>query len=275
MACSILVVDDSVAILHFMESQLHALGIDHVELCSDSTQVTHILQNQQAPFDGIFLDLNMPNKDGMAVLNELASSTFEGGVGIISELEPRVQGLAADIAQRSHLYFIGCVPKPIKPHDLALAVMKISHPLIYHTKHHCLSEPELDEIFETGKIMCYFQPQVNLLTNRLMGMECLIRIDTLKHGMISAAEFVPYAERIGRIDELFKLMLPTALLGFKHCLASLKKTDITLSLNVSVSQLKDNAFPDYIEEQCRIFELPHEKIMIEVTESQILDMRKN
>lgn len=271
MPCSILVVDDSVAILHYMESQLKALGVDNIELCSDPTLVMPLLNERAIPFDGIFLDLNMPKMDGMSLLSELASSTFEGGVGIISALEPRVLGLASDLAKRSHLYFIGSIPKPIKNHDLALAVMKISQPMIYHRKKYALTEDQLDTIFEEGKVMCYFQPQVNLRNNKIIGMECLIRIDNANHGMISAADFVPYAEENGKIDFLFKLMLPSALSGFQHCLNELEDKNITLSLNISVKQLEDSSFPDYIEEQCRLFSLPHDRIMIEVTESQVLD----
>lgn len=270
MTLSILVVDDSKAILHFMQAQLEIIGVDRVHLCSDPRQVQNLLSREKHPFDGVFLDLNMPHIDGMTVLKELANIGYCGGVGIISEMEPRILELAADIAKQSKLYLVGGIPKPIDANELALAVMKIKQPAIHKTRNFSLSEAELDAVFESGKVQSYFQPQVSLVDNRIIGMECLIRIDTVKYGMLPAYEFVPYAERTGKIHELFKVMLPRALHGFKQCLNEYNMT-LTMSLNLSADQLEDTDLPIYIENQCGLFGINPENICLEVTESQVLD----
>ncbi len=63
-------------------------------------------------------------------------------------------------------------------------------------------EDELRRALSQGEIIAYFQPQVDLVTGRVVGAEALARWNHPTRGILSAAEFVPLAEQSDLILEV-------------------------------------------------------------------------
>lgn len=130
-------------------------------------------------------------------------------------------------------------------------------------------EADMRRAIKNEDFTLYFQPQVNALTNRIVGMETLLRWEHKTLGFIPPFEFIPIAEETGLIIPLGKWILRECM---KQVTLWYKKgvEPGILSINLSMIQLQENNFvPDLInmleETQCKA-----EWLEVEVTEGQVM-----
>jgi EAL domain-containing protein (putative c-di-GMP-specific phosphodiesterase class I) len=130
-------------------------------------------------------------------------------------------------------------------------------------------ETDIRQAIEKSDFEAYYQPKINALTGKVIGMEALIRWFHKTHGMIPPDEFIPLAEEIGLISKIDQWMMEETL---KRVLAWQKEGLSTgqLSLNVSMRQLEDKGFVEHIEEIIRKTGFDPQFLELEITESQIM-----
>ncbi|MFL6560417.1 MAG: putative bifunctional diguanylate cyclase/phosphodiesterase, partial [Bacillus sp. (in: firmicutes)] len=127
-------------------------------------------------------------------------------------------------------------------------------------------ESSLRKGLERDEFLLYYQPQISLLTNEIVGVEALLRWDKPGDGMIPPAEFIPLCEENGLIVPLGEKVLLEAC---KQSVAWRKKgiSDLRMAVNISSLQFQDN---DFIESVARIIKEtganPND-IELEITES--------
>jgi diguanylate cyclase (GGDEF)-like protein/PAS domain S-box-containing protein len=68
-------------------------------------------------------------------------------------------------------------------------------------------QSKLRRALDQGEFIPYFQPQVDLTSGAVVGMEALLRWKSPDLGMVSPAEFIPVAEESGLIDGICEIML--------------------------------------------------------------------
>ena len=121
----------------------------------------------------------------------------------------------------------------------------------------------------------YYQPQVNVKSNKVTKAEALIRWNSPVLGNVSPAEFIPIAEESGLIIELGDWILNKACQQAKAWqLAGI--SDCKVSVNVSSVQFKQSALLSKIQQALAESELAPELLEIELTESAIMsDLEDN
>lgn len=133
-----------------------------------------------------------------------------------------------------------------------------------------LLELENDLKFALGKnqFEIYYQTIVCGKSHRISGVEALLRWHHPEKGMISPAVFIPIAEETGLMPAIGEWVLVEAVkqIGELHQKGF---EDLTLSVNVSKSQMKDSRFIRKLDQVLTESNYPPSLLQIEITESDV------
>lgn len=94
---------------------------------------------------------------------------------------------------------------------------------------------DLYRALERNEFLLYYQPQVDLKTGNINGLEALIRWNHPQRGLISPGIFIPLAEKNGLINSIGDWVLRTACLQSKR-LESLGLGFLKMAVNLSITQ---------------------------------------
>ncbi|MCX7098267.1 MAG: EAL domain-containing protein [Methylococcales bacterium] len=129
-------------------------------------------------------------------------------------------------------------------------------------------EKDLIHALEVQEFQLVYQPQIDTYTNRVVGLEALIRWLHPHKGLVSPSEFIPVSEETGLIYKLGEWILQTACLHAKQWLDL--GHNLTVSVNLSAKQFNNKNLHAIIVETLRQTQLPAENLMLELTESMIM-----
>jgi EAL domain-containing protein (putative c-di-GMP-specific phosphodiesterase class I) len=124
------------------------------------------------------------------------------------------------------------------------------------------SEPFVDEL------VLHYQPQINLLTNEIIGAEALLRWNSPELGMIPPGIFIPLAEKHGLINKIGMWVLRSVCEQIKLWEQN-GISPIMVGINVSIEQLKEAGFVEEVRGVIKEFEIKTELLEFEITESII------
>jgi diguanylate cyclase (GGDEF)-like protein len=116
-----------------------------------------------------------------------------------------------------------------------------------------------------------YQPVARLSGREIVGVEALARWDDPDLGPVPAAEFIKLAESSGLIVPLGRQVLRLACLAAKAWLDAGANPALDLFVNVSPLQLTRGTFGSDLLETLRETRLPAERLVIEVTETALVD----
>ncbi len=126
-------------------------------------------------------------------------------------------------------------------------------------------ETALARAIEADECLPHFQPQFNLKTGRIFGVEALARWYHSELGWISPSEFIPIAEGNGDIVSLGWKILETSCSEVQ-----LLPTELSLSVNLSVAQILSDDVVGMMDECLSRTGLPASRLKLEVTESTLM-----
>lgn len=107
-------------------------------------------------------------------------------------------------------------------------------------------ETNLRRALERSELILHYQPQLDLITGRITGLEALVRWRRPEEGLISPAKFIPLAEETGLIIPIGEWVLQTAAAQMKEWQAK-GLCDLVMAVNVSPRQFKEKNFPGMVE----------------------------
>jgi len=126
-------------------------------------------------------------------------------------------------------------------------------------------ENALSGAIDANECLPHFQPQFNLTTGRIFGVEALARWYHADLGWISPSEFIPIAESNGDIVSLGWKILETSCSEVQ-----LLPADLSLSVNLSVSQILSDDVVAMMDECLGRTGLPAKRLKLEVTETTLM-----
>ena len=122
---------------------------------------------------------------------------------------------------------------------------------------------------QRNEISLHYQPQVDIDSGRIVGVEALMRWHRADLGAISPAEFIPIAEDTGLIQPLGEWALQRACEQTKRW-HDAGHRDLTLAVNLSVRQLADPNIGERVITTLRQTGLPANALELEITENLLL-----
>ena len=130
-------------------------------------------------------------------------------------------------------------------------------------------EHDLRKALEGEQFELYYQPQIEITTGRIVGVEALIRWNHPTLGMLGPAHFIGVAEEAGLIMGIWEWVLVAALIQHNAWLAQ-GLPAVTIAVNLSSVQFSDPALAERVEEIARVVGVPLDYLEFEVTESMLL-----
>ena len=124
---------------------------------------------------------------------------------------------------------------------------------------------DLRHALNNNEFRLYYQPKVDPASRRMIGVEALARWAHPQMGLLPPKEFIPVLERTGLIKPFTQWVLDTAL---GQCDAWRKAgIDLTVSINLSMRNLRDPQLPDHLSTLLRKWNIPRDILVLEITES--------
>ena len=137
-----------------------------------------------------------------------------------------------------------------------------------------IMESSMRNALEKEEFRIYYQPQINGLTNQVIGMEALVRWEHPTIGLISPDKFIPLAEETGLIVEIDKWVMKTAMKQVSQWYEQGLYPGI-LALNLTMKLLERKDFSDIIKSLLEETQINTKWLEFEVTESQIMKNPEN
>jgi diguanylate cyclase len=127
---------------------------------------------------------------------------------------------------------------------------------------------ELKSAIEQGGLVVHYQPQVDLRTNTVSGVEALVRWQHPRRGLLGPDQFVGVAEQTGVMRELTASVLEQALAQQRAWLD--EGRELSLAVNVSATNLLDSAFLADLRRRMDHWRTPPGMLRLEITESVLI-----
>lgn len=129
---------------------------------------------------------------------------------------------------------------------------------------------DLHYAIERQELIAYYQPQVDLETQQIIGVEALLRWMHPEKGLMPPAFFISLAEESGLIVPMGKWILQEACQQIQKW-ESEGLPKLTAAVNLSAAQFKQKNILEVIHQVLLETGLPPEQLELEITESTIVD----
>lgn len=131
---------------------------------------------------------------------------------------------------------------------------------------------DLADAIESNAFVLHFQPVINLDSGVIVGAEALVRWNHPERGLIGPREFIPQAESSGLIHPLGRWILRSACATAAGWPARPDGHRLAISVNLAATQLLQPGLLDDVAEILAETGLPADRLILEVTESALVDL---
>lgn len=270
----ILLVDDDAFTLQVLAHQLKQLGCTDVVTCLRAREALALLGDDVAPVQLVFCDLQMPDIDGVEFVRHLSQRQFRGSLVLLSGEDERIVRAAEQLANAHRIDVIGAVVKPVSVDQLRLMLSRCEPDRLDSViaPSSGFSAAEFEQALTRGELVLHFQPKVDLATAALTGVEALVRWQHPDAGLVYPDQFIDMVEDAGLMDGLTRAVLAGTLDQARLWKAD--GLDLQVAVNISVTNLAQLDFPDWVAQLAHDAGIAPARVMLEVTESRLMqDLR--
>lgn len=262
----LLVVDDEEDMADFVVNVAQSMNFE-VLSTGDPSEFTNLLCDDH---DIVVLDLFMPGIDGIELLRFLSDRRSQASIIFMSGKDKSVLQSAQQLALEQGLAVLGTLQKPFymkELKDLLARYVPQAAPQSFHL-HEIPTVEELREAIDNEDLFVAYQPQLNVESREIIGVEALARWKHDSKGMISPATFIPLAEENNLISDITSFVTKVAIKqqGEWRKLGH----NFGMSINMSPKILDDLDMPEKLERYAQDMGGDVRDITIEVTETAIM-----
>ncbi len=256
----VLVIDDEEDVCETIAEIAESRGFETASIC-DPALVPAKLEAFKP--DVILLDLMMPGTDGVELLRVLVDRVKEAKICLMSGSDARVLNSARRLGSAHGLDVVAAFEKPV---DMAL--LRATLDQLSAGNNRDVVGADIAQALALGQLILYYQPIIEMATRRVKGAEALIRWAHPTRGILPPAEFLDEIIKEGLMPPMTEHVLTTAI----HQVAKWHHAgeDLTVSINVTASSLLELSLPDRIVDLCAQQQVPPEKLILEVTETEAM-----
>jgi EAL domain-containing protein (putative c-di-GMP-specific phosphodiesterase class I) len=265
----VVAIDDDCDICELISATAQARGLK----CTATASVATFLEAISPLTSLIMIDLMMPEMDGIELLRYLGEQHCKADIVLISGVDKRLMEAAQELAHAHGLSSVGHLQKPFRVAELdkifegreESTVVPVSRP----GSKVVVEDAELQRAIESDQFVLHYQPQIDIASGKVVGLEALVRWQHPDCGLIFPDDFVSRLEELGLIDRLGWIVANRGLAEISR-FADKRGGTPMLSMNVSISSLRDLKFPDTMAALIAMHGVSPEKVVLEITESGLI-----
>ncbi|PKI13227.1 GGDEF/EAL domain-containing response regulator [Colwellia sp. 12G3] len=222
----------------------------------------------------LVLDLNMPEMDGIEVMRRLSSMDSPPALILMSGHDTSVLRAAEKLGHAHNLEIIASLSKPISL-DKFQEIIEHNIPKIkkYEQRETAridndISSVELQQAIKNNNMVLHYQPQIDIKSGELLGVEALVRWLHPQHGLISPDRFIAMAEQSGIIGKLTHWVIEQAVEQGQQW--QKRGLDIPVSVNISAVDITSLTLPEHVANLLECKKLDPTRLTLEVTEGTLM-----
>ena len=270
----ILVIDDDHDSGQFVIDAAEAKGIE----CIATATAGDFLEHLSADTTLIFLDIVMPEIDGIELLRMLGQAGCTAGIVLMSGADNRVMETAREWAETIGLPIIGHLQKPFRLTELE-TIFETSRELqvsatVDQTPRRMIEPGDIQGAIERDEFVLHYQPKIGLATGSIVGLEALVRWQHPERGLLFPDDFIRRTEELGLINQLGWIVVNRGLSDLRD-FAIAADTSLTLSVNTSTFSLQDPGFSDMLLSLLQKYGIASHNLIFEITESGLIRKLSN
>jgi diguanylate cyclase (GGDEF)-like protein/PAS domain S-box-containing protein len=139
-----------------------------------------------------------------------------------------------------------------------------------HLEQRLTIERDLRDAIHKKQFLLHYQPQIDLNTRKLIGVEALIRWQHPQRGMVSPVDFIPIAEDYGLIHQIGEWVLQQACEDIKNWEIN-GFSNFKVAVNLSLRQLQSGDLFDKISQILKNTGVDGTRLELELTESVMME----
>ncbi|HCU85013.1 EAL domain-containing response regulator [Methylophilus sp. UBA6697] len=263
---TLLILDDDTQDANIIAHEAQSLGFEVRILADASLFIDAFLAWKPTH---LAIDIVMPSINGIEILKTLAQLDCQSAIILSSGIGTDTLPAAQLAAIEHNLNIRGILYQPFHQHILRnLLTDQVSVDLHAHTSSDMSAQSfivdaaTIDDAIRNDQFTLFYQPQIELLSGKVIGFEGLLRWKHPTLGIKLPELFIPVAEKTGQIDQLTQIVIET---GFNF-IRSLSKT-LSFSLNISAKSIKNHLLTNALVNASQSLEVAPERIILELTET--------
>jgi len=267
---TIYLIDDEVEMLEMLSDIIEMMGLIAQPYSRAGHFFEHVKKFEENAI--LVLDLNMPDMDGIEVIRRLSTMPAPPALILVSGHDSGVLHAAEKLGRARNLEILDYIGKPIDLEKFKNLLSSTSSDKdTVPTRLSIDTEPSFEELqwaITHEQLVLHYQPQINISTGNIIGVESLTRWQHPERGLIYPDRFIPLAEKTGLIGAITHWVIDHAVKQKQQWEG--KGLDLLVSVNISAVDITSLTLPEHLAELLDSNQLDPTMLMLELTESALM-----
>ncbi len=253
-----LIVDDEEGIRHFVQHVAESVGLQTVQ-ASGGAAALQVLKTLTPAI--VVMDMQMPNGDGVQLIQGIAGLGLKCKVVILSGSDHRLLDVTNEIARQRGVDIGATLQKPVRFDDLRTCLASL------YTTLTPFSAEALRTVLESDIPILHYQPKIRLSDGHFAGVEALLRLKDAGGRPVPPDYALSIAEQSDLMSLLNQRVFEAAV---RQCRAWHQMgLELDVAVNLSASGSFDHELPARLAALCETQTVAPHCVIIEMTESAL------